>query len=136
MVDKLTADQRSANMRRIRGWDTSPEMIVRRLVHGMGHRYRLHSPALPGKPDVVLVRLRRIVDVRGCFWHQHDGCPDSHIPKSRIAYWRPKLAGNRERDVENARNLRQLGWKVLVIWECETKDQKRLAGRLRRFLRC
>jgi DNA mismatch endonuclease, patch repair protein len=109
-------------------------MIVRRLIHGMGYRYRLHSPQLPGKPDLVLRRLRKIVEVRGCFWHQHDGCADSHVPASRVDYWSPKLSKNRERDGENIQKLKRLGWKVLIIWECETKEAKRLSGRVRRFL--
>jgi DNA mismatch endonuclease (patch repair protein) len=121
-------------MRRIRSGGTVPEMVVRRLVHGLGFRYRLHSPKLPGRPDLVLSRLRKIVDVRGCFWHQHTGCSDSHIPKSRASYWRPKLLRNVERDVENIRMLRLLGWKVLIIWECETEDVRKLDARLRRFL--
>jgi DNA mismatch endonuclease (patch repair protein) len=121
-------------MRRIRHKDTSPEMIVRRLVHGMGFRYRLHVATLPGKPDIVLPRLKRIIDVRGCFWHRHSGCIDSHIPKSRREYWLPKLARNRRRDEENARKLRQLGWRVCVVWECETKDTRKLSKRLARVL--
>jgi DNA mismatch endonuclease (patch repair protein) len=109
-------------------------MIVRRLVHGMGFRYRLHVATLPGKPDIVLPRLKRIIDVRGCFWHRHSGCIDSHIPKSRREYWLPKLARNRRRDEENARKLRQLGWRVCVVWECETKDTRKLSKRLARVL--
>jgi DNA mismatch endonuclease (patch repair protein) len=134
VFDKLTPGQRSENMRRIRSRDTSPEMIVRRLIHGMGYRYRLHSPKLPGRPDLALTRLRKIVDVRGCFWHKHDGCPDSHIPRSRANYWRPKLLGNRKRDLVNTQKLKALGWKVLIIWECDTKEAKRLVARIRRFL--
>jgi DNA mismatch endonuclease (patch repair protein) len=94
-------------------------MAVRRLVHGMGFRYRLHVPDLPGKPDMVFPRLRKIIEVRGCFWHQHKGCIDSRIPKSRIEYWRPKLVGNQQRDKKNDRQLRKLGWAVLTIWECQ-----------------
>lgn len=121
-------------MSRIRSCDTSPEMIVRRLVHGMGFRYRLHVPDLPGKPDIVLPRLRRIIDVRGCFWHQHAGCIDSHIPKSRRSYWLPKLRRNRRRDEQNMRELRRLGWHVCVVWECEANAAARLSKRLARFL--
>jgi DNA mismatch endonuclease, patch repair protein len=111
-----------------------PEMIVRRLVHAMGYRYRLHSPSLPGRPDLVFSRLKKIIEVRGCFWHQHDGCIDSHIPKSRTDYWLPKLAGNRERDRKNLSELRRLGWRVLILWECEIGSSTRLATRLQRFL--
>jgi DNA mismatch endonuclease (patch repair protein) len=121
-------------MRSIKGRDTSPEMVVRRLVHAMGFRYRLHVAELPGKPDLVFVRLKRIIDVRGCFWHQHIGCGDGHIPKSRAEYWVPKLARNKERDAVNMHALRRLGFRVLVLWECEVRDPKRLAAKLRRFL--
>ena len=133
-MDNLTPERRSANMSRIRSRDTSPEMIVRRLVHGMGFRYRLHVQSLPGKPDIVLPRLKSIIDVRGCFWHQHSGCIDSHIPKSRRQYWAPKLAHNQERDAENGRQLRRLGWRVCLVWECETKAPRTLIKRLARFL--
>ncbi|HBY64256.1 MAG TPA: very short patch repair endonuclease [Solibacterales bacterium] len=133
-MDNLTPERRSANMRRIRSGDTSPELVVRRLVHSMGYRYRLHVAALPGKPDIVLARLRKIIDVRGCFWHQHPGCVDSHIPKSRRAYWEPKLQRNVVRDRVNGRKLKGSGWSVCVVWECETEAVMKLAGRLGRFL--
>src|SRR5678816_3471716 len=90
---------------------------------------------LPGKPDPVFTRLKKIIEVRGCFWHQHEGCIDSHIPKSRIKYWLPKLRRNQERDAENLQKLLSFGWRVLVVWECETGDPKRLAARVRKFLR-
>ncbi len=121
-------------MSRIRSGDTLPEMAVRRLVHGMGYRYRLHVPDLPGKPDLVFPRLRRIIEVQGCFWHQHPGCIDSHIPKTRREYWGPKLDRNTRRDEENRRKLRRLGWRVLVVWECETRNAAKLSKRLERFL--
>ena len=133
MTDKLSPERRSENMRNIRSRDTSPEMIVRRLVHNMGFRYRLHVSSLPGKPDLVLARLRKIIEVRGCFWHQHPGCIDSHIPKSRVEYWRPKLAGNRKRDKDHENELRKMGWKVLTIWECEV-NLPATARRIRSFL--
>src|SRR5687767_2972175 len=122
MTDKLTPDRRSANMARIRSKNTSPEMIIRRLVYEMGFRYRLHVAHLPGKPDVVFTRLKKIIDVRGCFWHQHKGCIDSHIPKSRHKYWHPKLNKNKERDKRNEAKLRAEGWNILTLWECELKD--------------
>ncbi|HWB85878.1 MAG TPA: very short patch repair endonuclease [Bryobacteraceae bacterium] len=133
-MDTLTPERRSVNMSRIRSQDTSPEMIVRRLIHGMGYRYRLHVANLPGKPDLVFPRLRRIVEVRGCFWHQHPGCIDSHIPKSRLEYWEAKLARNQSRDKENSQKLRELGWQTLIIWECEAKAREKLIKRLIRFL--
>lgn len=121
-------------MSRIGSRDTSPELIVRRLVHSMGYRYRLHVSALPGKPDLVFPRLKCIIEVRGCFWHQHPGCIDSHTPRTHIEYWLPKLQRNQQRDAENGRKLRILGWRLLVVWECETSDSGRLARRLDRFL--
>lgn len=133
-MDTISPARRSENMSRIRSRDTSPELIVRRLVHGMGFRFRLHVATLPGKPDMVLPRLGRIIEVRGCFWHQHPGCIDSHIPKSRRRYWGPKLARNQRRDRENVRELRRLGWRVCVVWECETKAAGKLSRRLARFL--
>lgn len=134
MTDKLTPERRSANMSRIRSRNTSPEMVVRRLVHGLGYRFRLHVPSLPGKPDIVLPRLRSIIEVRGCFWHQHPGCIDAHIPGSRVEYWGPKLERNQQRDKENGRSLRKLGWRVCVVWECETKTAANLLRRIARFL--
>lgn len=135
-VDKLTPRQRSENMRRIRGKDTSPELAVRRIVHRLGFRYRLHVAALPGKPDLVFPRLNKIIEVRGCFWHRHKGCSDSHIPASRRAYWRPKLEGNVRRDKKNRKMLKAAGWDVLVIWACETERGSNgvLADKLLRFL--
>jgi DNA mismatch endonuclease (patch repair protein) len=109
-------------------------MIVRRLIHGMGYRYRLHVADLPGKPDIVLPRLKRIIEVRGCFWHQHPGCIDSHIPKSRLEYWGPKLDRNQRRDKENERKLKKLGWRVCVVWECEANAGAKISKRLARFL--
>lgn len=100
----------------------------------MGYRYRLHSPKLPGKPDIVFPSLKKIIEVRGCFWHQHSGCIDSHVPKSRVDYWAPKLQRNQQRDAENLQKLEDLGFRVLVLWECEIKDDTRFAARLRRFL--
>lgn len=111
-----------------------PEIVVRKLVHGMGYRYRLHSRELPGKPDLVFPRLRKIIEVRGCFWHQHGSCVDSHIPKSKMDYWRPKLQRNQQRDLENIQHLQDLGFRVLVLWECEITKDEDLARRLRRFL--
>lgn len=110
-----------------------PEMAVRRMVHGIGYRFRLHSPKLPGKPDIVFPRLGKIIEVRGCFWHQHKGCADAHIPKTRTAYWVPKLKRNQERDGDNLKELRRLGWRVLIVWECEV-SKKRLHAKIERFL--
>src|SRR5579862_8952701 len=122
-------------MRRIRAKGTKAEIIVRRLVYSMGFRYRLHVTKLPGKPDLVFARRKKIIDVRGCFWHCHPGCIDSHVPKSRVEYWRPKLQRNQQRDRENARVLRSAGFRVLIVWECEISNEVRLEAKLRRFLK-
>jgi DNA mismatch endonuclease (patch repair protein) len=121
-------------MRRIRAVNTSPELIVRRLVHSMGFRFRLHAKSLPGRPDLVFPRLRKIILVHGCFWHSHEGCSETHMPKTRRRYWRPKLEGNMRRDLENTTKLEQLGWKILIVWECETPEEGALKKRLKRFL--
>ena len=122
-------------MRRIKSKDTEPEMVVRRVVHKMGYRFRLHVRHLPGKPDLVFPRLKKIIEVRGCFWHQHSRCIDSHIPKSRVEYWRPKLLNNRARDKTNLRRLRALGYTVLILWECEIIQQPDgTLSKLSRFL--
>lgn len=134
MADKISKVRRSANMRNIRAKNTVPELTVRRLVHSLGFRYRLHSAKLPGKPDLVFSRLKKVVEVRGCFWHQHKGCVDSHVPKSRNGYWAPKLARNKQRDKTNERKLRKGGWGVLPIWECELRDVEYLRRRLIAFL--
>jgi DNA mismatch endonuclease (patch repair protein) len=100
----------------------------------MGFRYRLHVAGLPGKPDLVFSRFKKVIEVRGCFWHQHKGCLDSHIPKSRVDYWQPKLARNVNRDRENEKRLRSRGWRILTLWECEVMNGSGIADQLRRFL--
>lgn len=121
-------------MRRIRKRDTKPEIMVRQIAHKLGYRFRLHRRDLPGSPDVVFPRHRKVVFVHGCFWHQHEGCRLKRQPKSRLDYWLPKLARNVERDVEARLNLTKLGWQDLVIWECETKDTAAIERRLKQFL--
>jgi DNA mismatch endonuclease (patch repair protein) len=133
-VDRVSEPQRRENMRRIRSTDSVPEMVVRKLVHGMGFRYRLHVQNLPGRPDLVFPRLKKVIQVHGCFWHQHEGCRQSHIPKSRLEYWTVKLANNVRRDRENEGKLISLGWTLLTLWECELSDTKRLSKRLTQFL--
>jgi DNA mismatch endonuclease, patch repair protein len=103
---------------------------VRRLIHGMGFRFRLHRKDLPGKPDLVFPRLRKVIFVHGCFWHQHAACREGRIPGSRRDYWAPKLTRNQERDSHNISRLKALGWEVHVIWECETQDDQALRERL------
>ena len=117
-------------MSRIRSSDTRPEIAVRRTLHAMGFRFRLHRKDLPGRPDLVLPRYRLVLFVHGCFWHQHAACKLASKPKTRRDYWDPKLAGNISRDEQSAKALRSLGWRVEVIWECETRDTGRLDARL------
>ena len=133
MADKITPARRSENMRRIKSKGMKPEMIVRRLVHGLGYRYRLHRRNLPGKPDLVFGPRRAVIFVHGCFWHQHD-CRDGRVPSSNQDYWKPKLARNVERDAQVRRKLEALGWRLLVIWECEINDKVALSDRLIAFL--
>lgn len=121
-------------MRANKARGTKPEMIVRRLLHAMGYRFRLHRRDLPGTPDIVLSRHRVAIQVHGCFWHQHEGCRHANLPRSRTAYWHPKLARNVERDARSEAALRALGWHVLVLWECELKDLEALRERLQAFL--
>lgn len=135
-LDTLTVRERSERMSRVRSKDTTPELRVRRLVHGLGYRYRLHAKDLPGRPDLVFRRRRKVIFVHGCFWHRHEGCPRNRIPKSpeRREFWREKLDGNAQRDRRNEASLLRLGWKFLVIWECETSDLEGLANKVRGFL--
>jgi len=134
-LDRLDSRRRSENMRRIGPKDTTPEMCVRRLVHGLGFRYRLHCRDLPGKPDLVFPSRKKVIFVNGCFWHRHPGCPYAYTPKTRVEFWTAKLDGNRMRDLRNLEILEKQGWKALTVWECETIDVERLTRLLRRFLR-
>lgn len=134
-MDTLTVAQRSERMSRIRGKDTKPEMLVRRALHRLGYRYRLHRRDLPGAPDIVFPSRKKVIFVHSCFWHGHVGCSVANVPKSRRAYWRDKFASNKKRDGSNVRQLRRAGWDVLVIWECDTKAPERMAVKAVTFLR-
>ena len=123
MADSISKKHRSWNMSRIRSKDTNPEKIVRSLLHGMGYRFRLHSKDLPGKPDIVLIKYKAVIEVRGCYWHHHEGCKYAYTPKSNVEFWQGKFKRNIERDQLNEKKLHDLGWKVIVIWECEVKDK-------------
>lgn len=135
-MDTLTQEQRSVRMSRVRGADTKPEMVVRRLIHALGYRYRLHRRGLPGRPDLVFPVRRKAIFVHGCFWHRHPdpACPLARLPKSRLDFWRAKLEGNRTRDQRNEAQLQEMGWNVLVIWECQLRDRAALEKRIRGFL--
>ena len=136
MTDIFSVERRSQIMSRIRGTGTKPEMTVRRLVHAMGYRYRLHRSDLPGKPDLVFAKRRKIIFVHGCFWHQHDdpNCKLASIPKSNQEYWLPKLRKNTQRDAHACAQLAEAGWRVLVIWECQLKDKEALIESIESFL--
>ena len=133
MPDTLSAAERSERMSRVRSKDTKPEMAVRRLVHGLGYRYKLHDSSLPGKPDLVFPSRRKVIFVHGCFWHRHGArCPLTRLPKSKLDFWAPKLEQNRQRDQRNKRLLRAGGWRALTIWECQLAGD--LTKRITEFL--
>lgn len=136
MSDTLTAEERSHRMGLIRSQNTRPELLVRRLLHRLGYRYRLHRRDLPGTPDLAFPRERKAVFVHGCFWHRHSlkTCKLARLPKSRLDFWATKLNGNRIRDQRKEEELRNLGWEVLVVWECETADRSSLSHKLVGFL--
>ena len=133
MVDTLSPEQRSALMSRIRGKDTKPELALRRALHALGYRYRLHGRGLPGRPDLVFRQRRCAIFVHGCFWHRH-GCAKATTPKSRQDYWLPKFAANVERDRRNHARLEEAGWRVFVAWECEVAKDANLLARIAAFL--
>jgi len=123
-------------MRRIRGKNTAPEIQVRKIVFGLGRRYRIHSTGLPGRPDIVFARDRKVIFVHGCFWHKHKNraCGIARSPKSNVSYWATKLANNSKRDERNRGKLRRMGWRILVVWECELNSTNKLLRKLQRFL--
>lgn len=135
--DTLSPSERSQRMSLVRGKSTRPELAVRKLVHGMGYRYRLHAPELPGKPDLVFRPRKCAIFVHGCFWHRHPdpGCKLARLPKSRQDFWLPKLTRNRERDLEQVATLEKMGWRVLTIWECQLKEVSELKENIHRFLK-
>ena len=136
MADSVTPKRRSEIMSNIRATGMKPEMVVRRLTHAMGYRYRLHSKDLPGKPDLVFPARRKVIFVHGCFWHQHADpvCKIARRPQSNQDYWLPKLERNVARDAVHQVRLAELGWNVLVIWECEVEANDSLAERMQSFL--
>jgi DNA mismatch endonuclease (patch repair protein) len=134
VADSVSPETRSRIMSAIRSKDTGSEMAVRRMAFALGYRYRLHAKDLPGKPDLVFRSRRKVVFVHGCFWHQHGDCRDGRIPASKQRYWRPKLAHNVKRDAESVARLKADGWKVLIVWECQAKNEKWLSRRLKAFL--
>lgn len=130
-----TPEQRSRIMRAVKAADTGPEMAVRRMVHRMGYRFRLHRRDLPGTPDLVFPRLRKVIFVHGCFWHGHDCARGARAPRTNAEYWRGKIARNRARDALHAVALKAQGWRSAVVWECELNNPPAVKKRLGRFLR-
>jgi len=127
MTDNLTPEQRRFTMQRVRSRNTSPEIIVRRLLHRAGFRFRLHRRDLPGCPDIVLPKYRTVIFVHGCFWHRHPGCPRGRsTPASNTDYWQRKFRRNVERDAAHRAALQRLGWRVLIVWECQVRDLESL----------
>jgi DNA mismatch endonuclease (patch repair protein) len=133
-MDTVSKEVRSRNMSAIRSKNTNPETVVRSLLFALGYRYRLHRNDLPGKPDIILKKHNTVIFVHGCFWHQHKECKRANIPKSNKKYWIPKLERNAERDKINKRELNRLGWNVITIWECETKDSGKITAELKKKL--
>jgi DNA mismatch endonuclease, patch repair protein len=133
-MDRLTPERRSALMAKVRGKDTAPEMIVRRLLHSMGFRYRLHRRSLPGAPDIVFPSRKKVIWIHGCYWHHHGGCRLATVPKTNRKFWIAKFKKNVARDKSNANSIAALGWKSLTIWQCELKQQRTVVRRLRKFL--
>jgi len=133
-MDTITKELRSEIMGRVHNKDTRPEMVVRRLVHSLGYRYRLHRKDLPGKPDMAFPGRRKVIFIHGCFWHRHEGCALARMPKSRVSFWELKLEGNKTRDQRNVQQLRDAGWDVLTVWECQLRDTATLQTTLVTFL--
>lgn len=136
MTDVFSASKRSEIMSSIHGKDTKPELIVRKMLHGLGYRYRLHDKKLPGNPDLVFSGRRKVIFVHGCYWHRHNCRKGKSFPETREAFWNRKFEDNKRRDLANRRKLRKSGWDVLTIWECQTRPSKQpaLARRINRFL--
>ncbi|CAN5612509.1 DNA mismatch endonuclease Vsr [soil metagenome] len=122
MVDSISVQRRSWNMSRIKGRNTKPEMLVRSFLHCRGYRFRLHQKNLPGKPDIVLRKYKTVIFVNGCFWHRHENCADATFPKSKTEFWMNKFVQTVKRDERNREQLIALGWKVLIVWECEASN--------------
>jgi DNA mismatch endonuclease (patch repair protein) len=133
-MDRFTPSQRSALMSKVRGKNTRPEERVRSILHHLGFRFRLHRKDLPGTPDIVLPKYRTVIFVHGCFWHRHPGCKKASMPQTNKEFWERKLARNVERDAVVSEKLTRIGWRVLVVWECELKNSKALSSRLLREL--
>lgn len=131
MTDRISEARRSWNMSRIRGKDTKPEIAVRSMLHRLGYRFRLHRNDLPGRPDIVLPSRKTVILVHGCYWHRHPGCRYAYSPKSRVDFWEKKFSENIARDRRNMDELQSIGWRALVVWECELREPDELKKRLK-----
>lgn len=125
-MDTLTPEKRSWNMSRIRSKDTTPERVVRSFLYRNGFRFRLHVKGLPGMPDIVLPKYKTVIEVHGCYWHRHEGCKYTYMPKTKVDFWHKKFTENVARDQRTEQELRELGWKVIVVWECMLNNKKHL----------
>jgi len=134
MPDTLSPAERSERMSRIRSKNSSPELKLRSLIHAMGFRYRLHVKELPGTPDLVFPSRKAVIFLHGCFWHRHEGCKLARLPKSKLDFWKPKLEANKTRDMLQQQQLRDFGWRVLVVWECEMIYTDHISEIVRNFL--
>jgi len=134
-MDNLTKEQRKLCMTRITSKNTRPERIVKQILSKEGWRYKLHSAKLPGKPDIVISKIKTIILINGCFWHQHKGCKWQAMPKSNLSYWGKKLKRNVEKQKEDIKKLKKAGWKVIIVWECEVKNEKKLSNKLKAKLK-
>lgn len=134
-MDVFTAEKRSWIMSRVRAKDTSPELAVRSMVHRIGFRFRLHRSDLPGRPDLVFPKHRKVIFVHGCFWHGHKGCPRSKLPKTNREFWREKISRNIERDQQACSELSRMGWDVLVVWECQVRKPQQAGQLIEGFMR-
>ena len=132
-MDTVSKSQRSFNMSRIKSKNTKPEILVRKKLYREGIRYRVHSKKLPGKPDISINKYSLVIDVRGCFWHGHKDCKYSSSPKSNSTYWQKKIKRNQERDFINFKSLKEKGYKTFIIWECQTKDEKKLDNQIKKI---
>ncbi len=133
-MDNHTPKQRSYNMSQVKSKNTSPEKIVRSILHNMGYRFRLHKKDLPGKPDIVLTKYKTVIEIQGCFWHRHKGCKNATTPRTNVEFWNSKFESNVERDKKNQKKLKELGWNVIILWECEIADLNRLKDILKKHL--
>lgn len=132
MVDHVSPERRAEIMRAVRGKDTAPELLVRKAAHKLGLRFRLHAQFLPGKPDLVFRKWRTVVFVNGCFWHRHSGCKKASTPKTNVAFWQKKFSDNERRDEANYRQLTELGWRVVVLWQCQVRTIEEAVAALER----